>query len=266
MFAIIASTRSRAGRRGLGIGAAGVSRNISPVAADRFQEYSHDLFTAGPRVSVRFGQFDFDTRARRLTRRGDNVHLSLKAFDLLAMLVDARPAVVEKGAIRARLWPGVHVGDASLTNLVTEIRNAIDGDTEPSLIRTVHGVGYAFAAETEAHAPRTRDAACWLVFDDRSVPLAPGEHVLGRDAACDVWIDSSSVSRRHARVTVVSRDGAVSAAIEDLRSTNGTSVRGRRVTRVVPLADADRVVLGDVKLTFRSSSGATATTRRVKRR
>lgn len=68
---------------------------------------------------------------------------------------------------------------------------------------------------------------------------------LGRLPECDVTLDDPSVSRRHARMS--ERGGRWS--IEDLDSTNGVKVNGRRV-RTAELADGDRVELGGIRLVF----------------
>ena len=71
--------------------------------------------------------------------------------------------------------------------------------------------------------------------------------MLGRDSALvDATLDHRSVSRRHARLT--RRDGRL--RVEDLNSTNGTRVNGRRLEPFAPrvLAPGDAVALGDVDL------------------
>jgi len=58
-----------------------------------------------------------------------------------------------------------------------------------------------------------------------AMPLAMGRpHVIGRAPECDVVIDDASVSRKHAVLTVAGR-----ITLEDLRSTNGTSIQGRKL-------------------------------------
>jgi hypothetical protein len=59
----------------------------------------------------------------------------------------------------------------------------------------------------------------------RSVHLVGSRHILGRAAGCDVVIDDSHVSQRHARLDIA--DGG--AWLTDLGSTNGTFVDRRRV-------------------------------------
>jgi pSer/pThr/pTyr-binding forkhead associated (FHA) protein len=58
-------------------------------------------------------------------------------------------------------------------------------------------------------------------------------------------IDSSSVSRHHALVLVGSRD----VIIEDLNSTNGVIVNGRKISRQL-LRDGDAVTIGEVQFRF----------------
>jgi DNA-binding winged helix-turn-helix (wHTH) protein len=269
MFCTMASIKSPAGRRVLGISYHG---NYHPGHAGsvsrKFQGFRHGGRRA---VIVRFGAFTLDAAARQLTREGREVRLPPKAFDLLVFLVERRPSVVDKATLRERLWPATHVVEASLSNLVAEIRALTGGDAAP-LVRTVHGVGYAFGAEVEelsepagGHAPDL--APCWVVWRDRVLPLAPGDNVVGRDRACAVWIDESGVSRRHAciRVPAGGRTGSAGVTIEDLHSTNGTFLRGRAVTTPAELADGDKLRIGPEVLVFRSRASTDAPTKRVRR-
>ena len=61
----------------------------------------------------------------------------------------------------------------------------------------------------------------------RELTLRQGHTLIGRSTLCDVRIDSSTVSRRHALISY-SADGAF---LVDLNSTNGTFVEGRQVRR-----------------------------------
>ncbi len=100
---------------------------------------------AGGRVRFRFGDFEMDVGARRLLRGDDVVTLTPKAYQLLALLLRERPAVVTKSEIQEALWPRTYVVEANTPNLVAEIRAALgDSARDPKYIRTSHGVGYAF--------------------------------------------------------------------------------------------------------------------------
>jgi two-component system, cell cycle response regulator len=76
--------------------------------------------------------------------------------------------------------------------------------------------------------------------------LEGDETILGRGATADILLDEPSVSREHARVML---DGNGAYVIEDLGSTNGTFVGGRRIRQAV-LTSGERVQIG-VEYTFR---------------
>jgi DNA-binding winged helix-turn-helix (wHTH) protein len=214
-------------------------------------------------VRYRFDAFVLDEGTRQLLRGGSNVHLSPKAFELLAHLIRERPRALSKAALHTHLWPGTFVTDASLGMLVTEIRGALDDTVRhPRYVRTVHRFGYAFqgsATEVAHHAtaaaPRP-EVVYWLVSPSRQIRLTPGENVVGRDPQTTVWLDSPGISRHHARITI---DGS-RVTVEDLGSKNGTHVRGDPVTRPTPVADGDEIRFGSTNLTFRvwTTFGSTA--------
>ncbi len=77
------------------------------------------------------------------------------------------------------------------------------------------------------------------------LPLTQAITRIGRGIACDVTIDDSAVSRRHA--LVVQRDGA--HVLLDDRSRNGTFLNGERVTEA-PLRDGDVITIGPVPIRF----------------
>ena len=151
-------------------------------------------------MRIRFDRFVLDSATRQLERDGRDVHVSPKAFDLLAILLAERPGVVTKEVLRDRLWGGTNVVDANLNNLVSEIRAALDDDPQQSrFVRTVHRVGYAFCGE----AAGEDDAAavspvCWLAWAGRTMPVTAGDTIVGRDPTSGIWIDAPGVSRRPA--------------------------------------------------------------------
>src|ERR687897_2113204 len=205
-------------------------------------------------MRVQFGDITLDSDSRQLVRGNTPVHISPKAFDVLCHLVERRPDVVSKNQLFELVWPGTFVVEANLTVLVTELRRALGDDPHtPRFIRTLHKHGYAFCGQVTEIAPRppARDALrVWLLWNDRVLPLAEGENVIGRDPSCGVWLDQPGVSRRHARV-VVNNGGA---EIEDLGSKNGTFVSETAITGPRQLRDADVIQLGSVDLKYRTWS------------
>jgi DNA-binding winged helix-turn-helix (wHTH) protein len=219
----------------------------------------------------RFGDCTLDTGSRELLRAGAPVHLTGKAFRLLEVLVENRPAALSKDRIQDLVWPGVFVSEANLTSLITELRKAIGEDARgPAFIRTVYGFGYAFRGEVEEASPPARGASkppaarCRLLWGRKPIPLAEGENIIGRGPESIEWIERDTVSRRHARIVV----SAEEATVEDLGSKNGTYLRGRRLEGIARLADGDELLLGSVPLTFRvlRDAASTATSTRARRR
>jgi len=203
-------------------------------------------------MQVRFGNFTLDTETRQLRHGDDERHLSPKAFDLLRVLIENRPRVLSKAELHERLWPSTFVSEATLASLVAEVRDAL-GETARGghFVRTVHRVGYAFAGTATELGPREPSAdqrvRCWILWESGQVALKDGEHVLGRDSDVAVWLESPTVSRRHARISVSGGD----ATIEDLGSTNGTYLRGQCLAARSPLSDGDEIRLGSVIVRFR---------------
>jgi hypothetical protein len=190
----------------------------------------------------------FDADRRQLLRSGAEVHLSPKAFELLKVLIDNRPRALSKNELHEHLWPATFVSEANLASLIAEVREALGDPARHSrFIRTAHRFGYAFCGE-EMPAADGADVAsfCWLLKDGRRVPLRPGENILGREDD-GVRIDSPTVSRRHARISI-SGDEAI---LEDLGSKNGTFVCGEPVLAPVRLNDGDEVRTGSVVFCFR---------------
>ena len=76
--------------------------------------------------------------------------------------------------------------------------------------------------------------------------LTTGRNVIGRGTEADIRLPDTGVSRRHVDVVL---DGGT-ATVEDLGSTNGTLVNGRRVSRLA-LADGDVIRIGHSVLVYR---------------
>jgi hypothetical protein len=120
---------------------------------------------------------------------------------------------------------------------------------------SIERLGSAPAASSVGHGPLSAGAAAkqaeWSAELIRIDGERPVTHVLsrrtriGRAAGCELQIDSSSVSRHHALIMVGPRE----AIIEDLNSTNGVLVNGRKVTRQ-PLCDGDAITIGETQFRY----------------
>ena len=214
-------------------------------------------------MRVRLGECVFDSEARELTRGGAAVQLSPKAFQLLSFLLEHRPRAVSRAELHDLIWPREFVSYTSLPRLVTEVRRALaDRSRPPRFVRTVHRYGYAFASQDVQELPEAVPGApsgCSLRWGKRKIRLAEGETLIGRAPDCGVRIDSTLVSRHHARIRVAGGK----ATLEDCQSKNGCYVRRKRVEGSVSLEDGDSIKVGPAVLVFlaggREPSDSTAT-------
>ena len=87
--------------------------------------------------------------------------------------------------------------------------------------------------------------------------LVVGEATIGRAPECAIMLPDGYISSHHARV--FARGGRL--WVEDLRSTNGTLLNGRRVRRRSVLRPGDRLQIGDAVLTLRMDPPAGASGR-----
>ncbi|MGH9442276.1 MAG: FHA domain-containing protein [Thermoanaerobaculia bacterium] len=202
-------------------------------------------------MRFQFGVFSFDTESRELARGTSPVPLSPRAFTLLRLLLEERPRAFSKSDLQDRLWPATYVSETNLANLVAEIRRATGDDARhPRWIRTVHAFGYAFcgpAGDDLTAPPRNAAPVFRLVIDGAREMIFPaGEIVIGRDPRADVFLDSPTLSRRHARIVFSASD----ATVEDLDSKNGTSLRGRPLKGRAPVEDDDEIRVGAIRITF----------------
>lgn len=103
-------------------------------------------------------------------------------------------------------------------------------------------------AETPVESTGVRVRSLVAVDDEQVVHLLNRSiMIIGRAEDCDIQIDSKKISRKHACLRVAS----TAVIIEDMGSTNGVFVNGRRTKKQL-LHDGDEVLVGDVR--FRLSS------------
>lgn len=197
---------------------------------------------------VRFHGFVLDGGRRILSCGGKRVHLTRKAFDLLTILIENAPRVVSKDELHRQLWPETFVTDATVAGVIKELRRALGGKDREPLVRTAHGVGYAFSGTIQAGAVNAvSNGRHWLVSGTRRLSLGEGTHTIGRDPGATVWLDSPETSRLHARIVIADS----TATLEDLGSKNRTLLNDRPVSMPTRLADGDTIQIGSAILQFR---------------
>ncbi|HEY3317632.1 MAG TPA: DUF3662 and FHA domain-containing protein [Coriobacteriia bacterium] len=101
-------------------------------------------------------------------------------------------------------------------------------------------------SEALAAPAATAHGVATLSVGDHDVALGGQRLVIGRLRDCDVCVNDVNVSRRHAELVRTAEGWAVN----DLGSTNGTSVNGHELTEQVLLREGDAIEVGATRLVY----------------
>src|SRR4030095_16554084 len=105
-----------------------------------------------------FGPYQLDAAERVLLRHGRPVRLTLKAFDVLLLLVENRGHIVEKDQLMNRVWAGSFVEEGNLTVTVSMVRKAREENPDASgYVEPVPPRGYRFAAKVAEVSSETSE-------------------------------------------------------------------------------------------------------------
>src|ERR1700761_1914688 len=92
-----------------------------------------------------FGPFVLIPARQTLLRKGTQVPLGTRAFEILSVLVQRPGAVVDKRELMSLVWTDTFVDDSNLKVQIATLRKALDQNgSQPSCIATVIGRGYRF--------------------------------------------------------------------------------------------------------------------------
>lgn len=120
------------------------------------------LPTSEPQPDQRwaFADCEIDVPARTIVRAGQAQTFEPKVFDLIVHLVNQRHRVVPQRELLEHVWGRrVVVSGGVVARTVMKARRVIGDDAaEPTLIRTVHRVGYRFAVDVRALAAPDDDS------------------------------------------------------------------------------------------------------------
>jgi len=99
--------------------------------------------------AVSAGGVTVDPARHEVTVRGVVVTCTLKEFELLELLVENAGRVVPREVILERVWGPGFVGDTKTLDVhIRRLRAKVEEDvSEPTLIRTIRGLGYKFDSE-----------------------------------------------------------------------------------------------------------------------
>jgi predicted ATPase/DNA-binding winged helix-turn-helix (wHTH) protein len=92
-----------------------------------------------------FGDFELSGAKRTLLKRGENVSLNSKTFDLLLTLIENRGRVLSKDELLETVWEGQFVEENNLTVQISALRKIFgEKKNEHRFIVTIPGKGYKF--------------------------------------------------------------------------------------------------------------------------
>jgi DNA-binding response OmpR family regulator len=94
---------------------------------------------------LRAGDIVLDRTGGRVTKNGTEIHLLPKEFALLAFLMRYPDQIFSPEVLVNRVWESeAETSPSTIRIYITRIRSKIDTPGTPSLIATVHGMGYRF--------------------------------------------------------------------------------------------------------------------------
>jgi len=100
-------------------------------------------------TTLSIGDLSIDLLTREVTRAGEKIELQPKEFAVLEYLMRNAGRIVSKNMLIGHVWgydfdPGTNAVEVCICKL----RDKIDQDFEPKLLRTIRGVGYVLKGET----------------------------------------------------------------------------------------------------------------------
>jgi len=192
---------------------------------------------------------------------------SLQPIEITAALrkeLDSHAAVVSRDRILAPNRFTVRLSPEDFERM-SAMGSSLTGELTTLVQQHARSQGYQFAGPVLIRLDRDESLAAGLVQVDSSTaqggdvswtpvievagtryPLKRGRTVIGRGSDADITIDDSGTSRRHVEILW---DGT-RAQVNDLGSTNGTTLNGERVSKA--LLPQDSVVqIGRTRIVFR---------------
>ena len=157
--------------------------------------------------SMKVGDWMVEPDLNQLSAQGKAVKIEPKAMAVLVCLANHAGRVVSRETLLEEVWPGVVVGDDSLTQVVIKLRRALGDDPDrPAYIQTVMKRGYRLLAPVAqpavaASVPNPRAgrihwkagalafavfvaAGIWWAVDQRSTRPSPNHDLL--EGATDI--------------------------------------------------------------------------------
>jgi hypothetical protein len=164
-----------------------------------------------------------------------------------------RLALVSRPSIEFRTDERLSLGEFGIqARLVRAADEAPDRPrgAEP-VVQADHGHTMIYSTAARVAEPLREERAsrrgrAFVVAEGKRMPVATTGAVIGRSRECDIVLQDSNVSRRHAEI----RPAGSGWTIADLGSTNGVRVNARATEGPTPIEAGDRIELGTVDVRF----------------
>jgi two-component system OmpR family response regulator len=89
------------------------------------------------------GYLKLNTAQGDVTKDGESIHLLPKEYALLEFFMRHPSQLFSADALLERVWPSESdLSPHSIRSYITRLRAKIDIDSKPSMLKTVHGLGY----------------------------------------------------------------------------------------------------------------------------
>lgn len=132
---------------------------------------------------LRIGDVWIDVHERRVAYSGYETELPQRMFDLLLVFASQPNVLLSRAELFARVWPGVIVEDANLTQSVWMLRKAL-GESRKRWIRTVAKRGYVFEPPAAVEAvPADALPAATALADTVPARQSPASSVIGHETS-----------------------------------------------------------------------------------
>ena len=153
---VVLSAREREGEKiaALDLGADGFVNKpfgVGELMARLRAALRHRMQRSGETPIVRVGGLEIDVARRRVTRDGQELKLTRREFELLAVLARHAGKIVTHKQILHAVWGPAHEQDTQyLRTYVGQLRQKVEPDpSDPSVVLTETGIGYRLAEPTE---------------------------------------------------------------------------------------------------------------------
>jgi Tol biopolymer transport system component/DNA-binding winged helix-turn-helix (wHTH) protein len=104
-----------------------------------------------PNRFYEFGEFKLDSRRRTLSKKGEQLVISAKNFDLLFELIKNEGQILSHDSLLDKVWEGTFVEQSNLKKGISAIRQILGETPESSLyIKTIPRRGYCFVSPVNA--------------------------------------------------------------------------------------------------------------------